>query len=55
MRFAPETPLCNLYVGVLNRMGVPTRQFGDSTGELAGIADPAFRGLEPPKAEEKKA
>jgi hypothetical protein len=53
--YEKKTPLCNLYVGVLNRMGVPTKQFGDSTGELAGIADPTFRGLEPPKPEEKKA
>ena len=29
-----STPLCNLYVSMLNRMGVGARQFGDSTGNL---------------------
>lgn len=47
--YAEKTPLCNLYHGMLNRMGVPTVQFGDSTGELAGIADPNFQGV-PAKA-----
>ncbi len=31
------TPLCNLYVSMLDRIGVPTEKFGDSTGPLAGI------------------
>lgn len=31
------TPLCNLYVSMLDRMGVPTTRFGDSTGKLAGL------------------
>jgi len=36
---APEhTPLCNLYVEMLNRMGVKTESFGDSTGGLQGLA-----------------
>ncbi len=43
--YEDKTPLCNLYHGMLNRMGVPTVQFGDSTGELAGIADPHFQGV----------
>jgi hypothetical protein len=29
-----NTPLCNLYVSMLDCMGVPTQQFGDSTGPL---------------------
>jgi hypothetical protein len=36
---APEkTPLCNLYVSLLNRMGLPEKQFGDSTGALEGLS-----------------
>jgi hypothetical protein len=31
------TPLCNLYVSMLNRLGVSTSHFGDSTGKLAGL------------------
>ena len=29
-----NTPLCNLYVSMLNRAGTPVMAFGDSTGEL---------------------
>jgi len=32
-----DTPLCNLYVSMLNRMGIKADQFGDSTGELKGL------------------
>jgi hypothetical protein len=36
---APEkTPLCNLYVSLLNRMGMPEKSFGDSTGTLEGLS-----------------
>jgi hypothetical protein len=36
---APEkTPLCNLYVSMLERMGIREKQFGDSTGPLEGLA-----------------
>lgn len=36
---APEkTPLCNLYVSMLNKMGIPEQSFGDSTGPLAGLS-----------------
>jgi hypothetical protein len=31
---APKTPLCNLYVSMLDRMGTPVEAFGDSTGKL---------------------
>jgi hypothetical protein len=34
---AKNTPLCNLYVSMLERMGTPVRTFGDSTGPLAGL------------------
>lgn len=30
-------PLCNLYVSMLDRMGIEVRSFGDSTGPLAGL------------------
>jgi hypothetical protein len=30
-----NTPLCNLYVSILERMGTPVRAFGDSTAALA--------------------
>jgi hypothetical protein len=37
VRVPNETPLTNLYVSMLNRMGVKTARFGDSTGELAAL------------------
>jgi len=38
LRFAPETPLCNLYLSMLHRMGIKEESFGDSTGLLQGLA-----------------
>ena len=36
---APKnTPLCSLYLGMLNRAGVPTVHFGDSSEELKGLS-----------------
>ncbi|MFK7777040.1 MAG: DUF1552 domain-containing protein [Gimesia sp.] len=32
-----KTPLSNLYVSMLNRMGAPVKSFGDSTGQLKVI------------------
>jgi hypothetical protein len=32
-----ETPLNNLWLGILNRMDVKTARLGDSTGELKGL------------------
>lgn len=32
-----QVPLCNLYVSMLDRMGVEVESFGDSTGPLAGV------------------
>ncbi len=34
---AQNTPLCSLYLGMLNRAGVPTVHFGDSSEELKGL------------------
>ena len=35
----PDTPLCNLYLSLMQRMGIEdVSSFGDSTGPLAGLA-----------------
>ncbi len=34
IRYTPETPMCNLFVSLLERAGVPADSFGDSTGTL---------------------
>jgi len=36
-RLAEETPMTNLYLGMLDRMGVQAEKFGDSTGRLSAI------------------
>lgn len=36
--YPKDSPLCNLHVSMLNRLGVPTTSFADSTGELSGLA-----------------
>ena len=33
VRFEKETPIANLYLAMLDRMGVPTEKLGDSTGK----------------------
>jgi hypothetical protein len=45
LTYEKNTPLCNLYVSMLRRMGAEVGQFADSTGELKGLDDPSFRGL----------
>ena len=42
LMYPKNTPLCNLYKGMLNRMGTPVETFGDSTAELAGINDESY-------------
>lgn len=37
VRFAEKTPLCNLYLSMLHRMGIKEESFGDSTGVLEGL------------------
>jgi hypothetical protein len=32
-----ETPMCNLFLSMMDRMGVHMEQFGDSTGKLEGL------------------
>jgi hypothetical protein len=39
LRYKNDTPLANLYVSVLDKLGVPTEQFGDSTGKLEYLTD----------------
>ncbi|MCC6320726.1 MAG: DUF1552 domain-containing protein [Phycisphaerales bacterium] len=38
LRSPHETPLCNLYVSMLQRVGSPGASFGDSTGPLDALA-----------------
>ncbi|MCZ6786776.1 MAG: DUF1552 domain-containing protein, partial [Planctomycetota bacterium] len=37
IRYARETPLCNLYLTMLRELGVEAKTFGDSTGFLPGL------------------
>src|SRR6185437_2499750 len=37
LRCPDRTPIANLHVALLNAAGIPTRTFGDSTGQLAGL------------------
>jgi hypothetical protein len=37
LRFVKETPLMNLYLSLLERVGAPTERLGDSTGRLKGL------------------
>lgn len=55
LRYEPKTELCGLYVGILNRMGVPTTGFGDAHAELPGLADPNYKGLPAPPPPAPKA
>jgi hypothetical protein len=38
LRAARNTPLCNLHLAMLHRMGVMEKSFGDSTGTLEGLS-----------------
>ena len=37
LRLREDTPMCNLYLSMMDRMGVKTANFGDSTGKLEVI------------------
>jgi hypothetical protein len=43
--YPKNSPLCDLYQGMAVRMGVPVSHFGDSDGELPGLADPTYKGV----------
>lgn len=38
VRYPKETPLCNLFLALLERMGAPAERFGDSTAMLGDLA-----------------
>jgi hypothetical protein len=38
LKYPADTPLANLHVSLLDRMGVPIEQFADSTGRLDELA-----------------
>ncbi|MGH9660066.1 MAG: DUF1552 domain-containing protein [Bryobacteraceae bacterium] len=38
VRAAVKTPLCNLHLAMLHRMGIAEKSFGDSTGPLEGLS-----------------
>ena len=38
-QYASDTPLSNLYVALLDKLGLPMDQFGDSTGQLDYLSD----------------
>jgi hypothetical protein len=39
VRFANETPMANLFVAMMDRMGVPVESLGDSNGKLGYLSD----------------
>ena len=38
IRYERETPLCNLFMAMLDRMGASPDYIGDSTGSLSGLS-----------------
>jgi len=44
LAYAKNTPLCDLYRGIAIRLGIPAEHFGDSDGELPGLADTTCKG-----------
>jgi hypothetical protein len=37
--YAKETPLANLHVAMMNKMGIPAETFADSNGKLGYLSD----------------
>ena len=37
VRYAKETPMTNLYLSMMDQMGVQSERFGDSTGKLGQL------------------
>jgi hypothetical protein len=37
VRAQPDTPLCNLYLSLMDFMGLEQESFSDSTGRLEGL------------------
>ncbi len=44
LKYEKNTPLCNLYASLIDRMGGKVDRFGDSTERLKGLDDPNFAG-----------
>ena len=42
LAYGKDTPLCNLYVSMLERIGAPVPRFADSTGPLPGLDNPDY-------------
>ena len=38
LRFATDTPMSNLYLTILGKLGIPLENFGDSTGKLEPLS-----------------
>ena len=38
VKYPKETPLTNLYMSVLNKVGVPVERIGDSTGSITHLS-----------------
>ena len=38
VRYPQGTPLANLYMTILEKMGFPVEKFGDSTGRLKNLS-----------------
>jgi hypothetical protein len=38
VRYEKETPMTNLFVSMLDRLGAPTERVGDSTGKLRELS-----------------
>lgn len=43
LSYPKDTPLCRLYVSMLDRVGAPVDRFADGDGPLAGLDDPDFQ------------
>jgi hypothetical protein len=39
IRYAPETPMNNLLLSMLDKAGIPAEKFGDATGEIDQLSD----------------
>lgn len=47
LMYGKDTPLCNLYVSMLDRAGIHLDRFADSTGPLPGLDNPNYRPATP--------
>jgi hypothetical protein len=45
--YEKNSPLCDLWRSMLVRVGAPVDKLADSTGELAGLSDPDYKGITP--------